>query len=166
MILIGFGSNLPFRGAAPAAIVGAALRAVDDAFGVARVSRLYGSPAWPDPSAPAYVNAAASLASAPEPLTLMAGLLAIERAFGRRRGVANAPRTLDLDLLDHDGQVLDHAGPPRLVLPHPRLHERDFALAPLIDVAPDWVHPTLGRTGAELLDALAARSARPLSAGA
>ncbi len=67
--------------------------------------------------------------------------------FGRRRGSANAPRSLDLDLLDYNGLVV--SGPPRL--PHPRMEHRGFVLVPLAEVAPDWRHPVSGRTAKEMM---------------
>ena len=73
-----------------------------------------------------------------------------ETAFGRTRSVKNAPRTLDLDLIDYDGRVEE--GPP--VLPHPRLSDRAFVLVPLADVAPGWRHPTLNLTVEQLIAAL------------
>jgi 2-amino-4-hydroxy-6-hydroxymethyldihydropteridine diphosphokinase len=76
----------------------------------------------------------------------------VETSFGRRRAAKNAPRTLDLDLLDYDGRV--EAGPP--TLPHPRLGERAFVLFPLADVAPEWRHPASGLTVRELISALPA----------
>ncbi len=80
----------------------------------------------------------------------MARLHEVEREFGRVRDVRNAPRTLDLDLLDYDGRV--EGGPP--VLPHPRIEQRAFVLVPLADVAPLWKHPVSGRNVRALIDAL------------
>lgn len=99
------------------------------------------SAAWPDPSAPAYLNGVALLAPDPGPEDMLAALHAIERAFGRARGEANAPRTLDLDLIAHGSTVLDGPG---LVLPHPRAHERRFVMGPLAEIAPAWKHPVYG----------------------
>lgn len=86
-------------------------------------------------------------------------LFKIEAAFGRRRGSANAPRTLDLDLVAHGRQVVAR---PELTLPHPRAHERLFVMGPLAEVAPGWRHPVLGRTAAELAaEASVGLDARP-----
>ena len=80
---------------------------------------------------------------------------------GRRRGtgVRNAPRTLDLDLIAYGEKV--RATTP--VLPHPRAHERGFVMGPLSEIAPDWTHPALGRTAAELYAAVTVgRDAQPV----
>ena len=73
-----------------------------------------------------------------------------ETAFGRIRSTRNAPRTLDLDLLDYDGLVQDC--PP--LLPHPRIAQRGFVLVPLAEVAPHWRHPVTGRAVQDLIAAL------------
>jgi 2-amino-4-hydroxy-6-hydroxymethyldihydropteridine diphosphokinase len=83
-------------------------------------------------------------------------LQALEANFGRTRGTPNAARVLDLDLLDCCGQVTNTT---RLVLPHPRLHERRFVLIPLAEIAPDWRHPILGLTATQLLSRLEAKQA-------
>lgn len=77
----------------------------------------------------------------------MAKLLAIEARFGRTRGLPNAPRTLDLDLISLGPAVIDEPG---LVLPHPRAHLRWFVMGPLAEIAPEWRHPASGLTAAEL----------------
>jgi 2-amino-4-hydroxy-6-hydroxymethyldihydropteridine diphosphokinase len=83
-----------------------------------------------------------------EPRALLARLHEIERAAGRvREGPRWAARTLDLDLLFYGALVLDEAG---LCVPHPRLHERAFVLEPLCELAPQLVHPRLGRRIEEL----------------
>jgi len=116
---------------------------------VIAVSRTRITEAWPDPADPPYTNAAALLhAPGWTAQAVLDALLATERAFGRERSRANAPRTLDLDLLDLDGQVLDAPG---LTLPHPRMHLRRFVLEPVAEIAPGWVHPALGETAEALL---------------
>ncbi|HXI87839.1 MAG TPA: 2-amino-4-hydroxy-6-hydroxymethyldihydropteridine diphosphokinase, partial [Parvularculaceae bacterium] len=89
---------------APADIITAALAVLGRIATVSAVSRLYRSPAWPDPADPAFINAAARIESGLAPAALLAALHAVEAGFGRRRGPRNAPRTLDLDLLDYHGE--------------------------------------------------------------
>lgn len=96
---------------------------------------------------PDFVNAAVAVDTALAPRALLEGLAAVERAAGRERAFKDAPRLIDLDVLLYDERVVDEPG---LAIPHPRLHERAFALAPLVEVAPDAVVPGHGRA-ADLL---------------
>jgi len=148
-IYIALGSNLPFNAMPPQDVLRAALTDLLR-FGVrvAAVSRFWRSPAWPEPSAPAYVNAVARVETDLQPRALLQVLQAVETRYGRERSVPNASRTLDLDILDYDGLILNEAN---LVLPHPRLTERAFVLLPLQDISPDWVEPGGGRRLAELI---------------
>jgi len=155
MILIALGANLPSREGPPAATLQAALRELArNDVGVLAVSPFYGSRAWPDPRDPDFVNAVARLATPREPDALLSLLKEIEISFGRLSTQRNAPRPLDLDLLDYDGRIRKR--PP--VLPHPRLQERGFVLVPLKELAPDWRHPVSGLSVRELLDALPAEA--------
>ena len=108
-----------------------------------RASRLYRTPAWGMTAQPDFINAVAVVETTLAPIALLEHLLAIERRFGRVRveGERWGPRTLDLDLLLHGEAQLDVPG---LLLPHPRLHERAFALLPLAEIAPDAVIPCRG----------------------
>lgn len=152
MILIGLGANQDSAAGAPAQTFKAALERLCDDGGVRvlALSRLYRSPAWPDPAQPEFTNAAAVLESGLGPAALLSRLHAVEAWFGRVRSVPNAPRPLDLDLLDYQGQVMEG----EIVLPHPRLPERAFVLLPLIDVAPGWRHPLSGMGLDEMIAAL------------
>ncbi|HXF80951.1 MAG TPA: 2-amino-4-hydroxy-6-hydroxymethyldihydropteridine diphosphokinase [Usitatibacter sp.] len=82
---------------------------------------------------PDFVNACALVDTALAPRELLDGLLDIERRHGRKRGIPNGPRTLDLDIVLYGDQAIDEPG---LTIPHPRAHERDFVLAPLNEVWP------------------------------
>ena len=163
MILIGIGSNLAAAGFASPLDTAAASVARLSGIGIAvrRRSRWYTSQPVPPSDQPWYVNGVVAVETALAPIALLEALLAVEAGFGRRRGAPNAARTLDLDLLDYDGtQCVGE----RLVLPHPRLHERRFVLAPLAEIAPRWRHPRSGKTAAELLAALPPEQ-QPVHAG-
>ena len=154
MILIALGSNLAGPAGPPAAQLDAALADLA-ARGVVveRRSRWWRSVAWPDPADPPFVNGVARIRTALAPASLLAELHAVEALLGRQRERTNAPRSIDLDLLDHDGLVAtgSEGGP---VLPHPRLAARGFVLLPLHEVAPEWRHPVSGMGIAALIAAL------------
>jgi 2-amino-4-hydroxy-6-hydroxymethyldihydropteridine diphosphokinase len=148
LVVVALGSNL--KGGYPS--LHALLEAALDRFGpeglkLVRRSSWWRSAAWPDPTAPAYLNGVALVETALDPLQTLRALRRIEAGFGRERGLPNAPRTLDLDLIAHGRSVLDT---PELVLPHPRAADRRFVMGPLAELAPAWRHPVLGATAAEL----------------
>jgi 2-amino-4-hydroxy-6-hydroxymethyldihydropteridine diphosphokinase len=161
MILIALGANLPGPGGSmPLATCRAAAEALRGLPGLRwqALSRWYLTAPVLRPGAPGnqppYVNGVARLEGWMEPAALLARLQAIEARAGRKREAPDAPRPLDLDIIAIDGLLRDAPDP---VLPHPRAHERAFVLRPLIEVAPEWVHPRLNRSAAELLAALPAQ---------
>jgi len=122
-------------------------------------SSWWASQAWPDPSDPPFLNGVAVVTTAHDPHALMAALGRIEKAFGRRRTTANAPRTLDLDLIAYGREQGDCDG---LILPHPRAADRLFVMGPLAEIASGWVHPVIRKTARNLAgNALVGRDARP-----
>jgi 2-amino-4-hydroxy-6-hydroxymethyldihydropteridine diphosphokinase len=145
-VLLGLGANLgdPRRQLRDA--VGR-LRALLD--GV-RVSSVYRSEPVGHREQPDFYNLVAGGWTRLGPEALLRGVLEIERAMGRERTFANAPRPIDIDVLSYGGRVVRT---PALTLPHPRIAERGFVLHPLAEVAPEWVHPELRRTARELLSA-------------
>ena len=159
-VLIAFGSSLAGEFATREALLEAALNRFAPA-GLKPVKRssFWRSASWPDPTLPDYINGLAIVeTSLSAPLT-MAALLRIEQEFGRERGVENAPRTLDLDLIAYGRTMLKT---PDLIIPHPRAAERLFVMGPLAEIAPDWRHPASGMTAADLAaSATVAADARP-----
>ena len=104
-------------------------------------SSLYRTAAVGGPRQPDYINACAAIETALDPVQLLESLFSIEKSHGRVRSVANAPRTLDLDLLLYADRIINQPG---LVVPHPRLHERAFVLIPLAEIAPQMIVPGHG----------------------
>lgn len=123
------------------------------------VSRWFATRPVPASDQPRFVNGAVWLSGAIEPCRLLEMLQAIEAEAGRVRGVPNAARTLDLDLLAMDDVAM---ASPKLVLPHPRLQDRAFVLAPLHDIRPDWLHPVLNRSVATMLGAVSDQDVQAL----
>jgi 2-amino-4-hydroxy-6-hydroxymethyldihydropteridine diphosphokinase len=153
MIYIGLGANLPSEAGDPLATLEAALAALQARdIVIAARSRWYRTTPVPPSDQPWFINGVVGVPSSLPPLDLLRALQETERRFGRKRGIRNAARTLDLDLLDYDGRVEEVAG---LVLPHPRMHERAFVLLPLREIAPAWRHPRLGQTVSSLITSLA-----------
>jgi 2-amino-4-hydroxy-6-hydroxymethyldihydropteridine diphosphokinase len=144
--IVAIGTNVPFNGLAGPALVAA------EGLATRTISACHTTVAWPDPADPPFTNAVAVLdAPGMTAQAVLDILLRTEAAFGRVRAARNAPRTLDLDLLDFNGERHNAAG---LVLPHPRLQARAFVLGPLMEVLPDWRHPVTGRSVKEMWAAL------------
>lgn len=143
---IGLGTNLGDR----AANLRAALRELARLGSIRGVSSVYESEPVGIKEQPRFWNMAVELGTGLAPRELMAALLHAERRLGRVRGVRGGPRLIDLDLLLYDDRL---ASEPELELPHPRMLERAFVLAPLVELRPELQHPA---SAERLADRLAA----------
>ena len=147
-VAIALGSNLGDR----EAHLRTALEALVPAFSNLRISSFYETDPVDVPgSQPMFLNAAATGESALSARGALDALLSVEQQLGRERPYGGAPRTIDLDLILYGDSVIDAPG---LTVPHPRFRERRFVLAPLAEIASDWIDPVTGKTIRELLDVL------------
>lgn len=167
--LVGIGSNLPTALGNPEATVNWAINALGTKpYHTVTPSRLFRSPAFPYGDNPDFVNAAAVVRSPMQPDCFLQFAHDLEAKCNRVRRRRWEPRTLDIDVIGcldvifPDRTTLDYwmdmsteaqavSVPDGLVLPHPRMHQRGFVLLPLLDVAANWVHPTLGKTVAAMV---------------
>ncbi len=172
LALIAVGSNQNFDQIDAASVVKMALQSLVDKSSVIRSkSGFFRTPAFPPGSGPDFVNAAFSLATNLDAYALLERLHQVEADFGRERRQRWGPRTLDLDLIAFDQQIVPDVHtfnlwsnlpleqqmaetPKQLILPHPRLRDRGFVLVPLAEVAPEWLHPVYGMTLRQMRDTL------------
>ena len=166
---VALGGNLPSGDKPPKLTLGHAISLLaEEGLVIRAVSRFFATPCFPAGAGPDYVNAVITVASALEASDVLGCLHRVENQFGREREQRWGARTLDLDLLTCNDQILpDHTvqthwmdlgadaqrrkAPDQLILPHPRMHERAFVLGPLCDIDPDWRHPVLLERAIDLL---------------
>jgi 2-amino-4-hydroxy-6-hydroxymethyldihydropteridine diphosphokinase len=125
---------------------------------ILRVSPIYETEPMDVTNQPWFLNLVVEAETTLFPVQLLSRIAKVERAMGRVRTQAKGPRTLDIDILFYGNAVVRTRD---LQIPHPRLAERRFVLAPLADLAPALRHPVLGKTVKELLDGLSGQAVRP-----
>lgn len=111
-------------------------------------SHVYETPPWGYEEQPRFLNQVLKTQTYLQPEPLLKHIKRLEVALGRKASFQNGPRLIDIDILTYDDVVLNT---PLLTLPHPRMHERGFVLLPMMDIAPDLVHPLIGKSVREML---------------
>jgi 2-amino-4-hydroxy-6-hydroxymethyldihydropteridine diphosphokinase len=144
IVFLALGSNLGNR----TANLKAALSNLPPQLILKNKSSVYETPPWGHEDQPPFLNQVVSAETYLKPLSLLRHLKRLEKALGRVPSFDKGPRLIDIDILFFDDVVMDT---PRLVLPHPRLHERGFVLVPLAEIAPEFMHPALKKSVKQLL---------------
>ncbi|WP_374298880.1 2-amino-4-hydroxy-6-hydroxymethyldihydropteridine diphosphokinase [Paracoccus sp. (in: a-proteobacteria)] len=181
--IIALGGNLPTAAGDPSHVLHEALAILhaEPDISIAAVSRVWRTPAFPPGSGPEFANAVATIRTILPAPDLLARLHGIEARLGRDRSTGRwSARVLDLDLIALDDLVLPDAATVRdwialplarqrvetpgcLILPHPRMQDRGFVLAPLAEIAPGWRHPLTGKTVSRMLAELDAEDLKAMT---
>ena len=170
--LIALGSNISLGISEPLDIIKRAIVELNkNGINLVSLSRFYETPAYPQGSGPNFINSVVKVEANYSPQKMLQKLHEIEEKFDRQRVSRWSARTLDLDLLALEAQVLPSKEifqewynlplseqrekiPSELILPHPRIQEREFVLLPLLDIQPNWIHPILNKTVSQLCEEL------------
>lgn len=146
---IAIGSNLGDR---IANVKKAVLRAADEVKAtLVFMSSFYETEPWGIKEQGPFVNAVMAVETELPPAALLAHLKSVEAGMGRQKAERWGPRVIDLDIIFYGGLVMDEKG---LMIPHPSAHERAFVMVPLAEIAPDFIHPVIGRSAAEIAKSL------------
>ena len=154
-IYLGIGSNLGNR---RKNIELAKFKLIQNDIRIKKSSNIYESLSWPNPNKPKFFNVVLEISSNLSPLKLIDICKKIEIDLGRKKRLKNAPRECDLDIIDYYNQKLKG----KIILPHPRMHERNFVLLPLYELNKDWKHPILKQPIKKLILSLSNKDLRSI----
>ena len=154
-IYLGIGSNLGNR---RKNIELAKFKLIQNDIRIKKSSNIYETLSWPNPNKPKFFNVILEISSNSSPLKLIDTCKKIEIDLGRKKRSKNAPRECDLDIIDYYNQKLKG----KIILPHPRMHERNFVLLPLYELNKDWKHPILKQPIKKLILSLSNKDLRSI----
>jgi 2-amino-4-hydroxy-6-hydroxymethyldihydropteridine diphosphokinase len=178
--LIALGSNISLGRVQPLEIIKRAIAELREIhINLVSLSRFYETPAYPEGSGPNFINSVIKVEANYSPHGILQKLHEIEEKFERQRNSRWGARTLDLDLIAMEGQVFPSNEvfqywfdlslgeqkakiPSELILPHPRIQDRVFVLSPLLDIEPNWLHPILKKTVAQLYEELSGQTKKDI----
>ena len=129
---------------------------------ILKLSSNYISESWPDPDMPNYINIIIKIETSLAPLELLKICNLIELKLGRVRLKKNSPRTCDIDIIDYDKKILNEKN-NKLILPHPRMNERNFVLIPLFEIDKSWKHPKSRINIVNLINSLPVKDLRSIN---
>jgi len=104
---------------------------------ILKTSSFYETLSWPNPKNPKFLNIVIKISTNLTALELMKKCKIIEKNLGRKKSMRNSPRECDIDIIDYKNKVISN----KIILPHPRMHARNFVLFPLFEINKDWIHP-------------------------
>ena len=108
---------------------------------ILKSSNNYETLSWPDKKKPKFINVVLKVKTTFNAIDLLKKCLNVEKNLGRFRSKKNEPRICDIDLIDFNGEIFRKFNEKRLILPHPRMHSRNFVLMPLFELSKSWIHP-------------------------
>ena len=154
-IYIGIGSNLGNR---RKNIELAKFKLIQKNIRIQKSSNIYESLSWPNPNNPKFLNVILEISSNLSPSKLIDVCKEIEISLGRKKRSKNAPRECDIDIIDYYNQKINN----KIILPHPRMHERNFVLLPLYELNKVWTHPILKQPIKKLILSLSNKDIRSI----
>ena len=133
----------------------------DNKIKIIKSSSNFESQSWPNPSNPKFINIVIEIKTNLPPLELLKICNFIEKKLGRKRSVKNAPRSCDIDIIDYKQKILNLEN-NNLILPHPRMSERNFVILPLFEINKSWKHPKSRKNIVNLVNSLPIKDLRSI----
>ena len=143
MIFLGIGSNLDSKFGDRYNNIRRTLKLIqEEKIVLKKISKFYETPSYPNKKNPKFINIVIEIEYNLDPEMLLKKIFLIEKKMERKRNTKNEPRTCDIDIIDFKGLIKNQKN---VVLPHPKMHKRNFVLFPLKEINPQWIHPKLNK---------------------